>query len=108
MNNINAEIIQSRFDELKTEAVNAIKSIIERANALVITPKSNIVIHELSDQESLTIQEIHVEGKVVYGIFDDTENTHLYDLPMELLIVILADLEKNKFSVFEATGEDEV
>ena len=101
-----------RFEEEMANTRSAIvETILEHLEAAkakeVELTGASIVVQEIDDQFSQTIDRVSDEGVTVQISYGEEENWNFEDLPNNYLISVLEKLETNEFEVYEDSAEQE-
>lgn len=89
---------QQKSENLKNEIISDIRLELSKNNASEVELTRSIVIEEIDDQFSNTVERITNSG-IISSL--ESEVTDFKELSKDMLIAILKELESNRFEVIE-------
>lgn len=89
---------QQKSENLKNEIISDIRLELSKNNASEVELTRSIVIEEIDDQFSNTVERITNSG-IISSL--ESEVTDFKELSTDMLITILKELESNRFEVIE-------
>ena len=89
---------QQKSENLKNEIISDIRLELSKNNASEVELTRSIVIEEIDDQFSNTVERITDSG-IISSL--ESEVTDFKELSTDMLITILKELESNRFEVIE-------
>lgn len=89
---------QQKSENLKNEIISDIRLELSKNNASEVELTRSIVIEEIDDQFSNTVERITNSG-IISSL--ESEVTDFKELSTDMLIAILKELESNRFEVIE-------
>lgn len=93
-----ADTHQQKSENLKNEIISDIRLELSKNNASEVELTISIVIEEIDDQFSNTVERITNSG-IISSL--ESEVTDFKELSKDMLIAILKELESNRFEVIE-------
>lgn len=93
-----ADTHQQKSENLKNEIISDIRLELSKNNASEVELTRSIVIEEIDDQFSNTVERITNSG-IISSL--ESEVTDFKELSTDMLITILKELESNRFEVIE-------
>jgi hypothetical protein len=102
MNRDLAHRLQLRLDALKTEAIDAIRYILEKDNAHRVILNENVDIQYVNEHAYKETKEVYMTGQCfVVDSFDESEIEELKYIPVLSLLNILELIEKGEYDIEE-------
>ena len=89
---------QQKSENIKNEIISDIRLELSKNNASEVELTRSIVIEEIDDQFSNTVERITNSG-IISSL--ESEVTDFKELSKDMLIAILKELESNRFEVIE-------
>lgn len=89
---------QQKSENIKNEVISDIRLELSKNNASEVELTRSIVIEEIDDQFSNTVERITNSG-IISSL--ESEVTDFKELSTDMLITILKELESNRFEVIE-------
>lgn len=98
--------LTKHYNETRKLMIDSICEHIEIEKAREVELDSNIVYQYIDDQESIIISRINVENKTVV-LTDGVTDTviEINELSFDQILLLLGEIEKNKYSIYELNGE---
>ena len=102
------EFYETHLQKLRNELIQDIIHYIKNRKANELSLDRPIVVNNIDDQISETIDRIKADGDVIIGVtFDDDYESDLTEFHNDVLLSILRELEEGRFEVFEEDGSEE-
>lgn len=102
------EFYETHLQKLRNELIQDIIHFIKNRKANELSLDRPIVVNNIDDQISETIDRIKADGDVIIGVtFDDDYESDLTEFHNDVLLSILRELEEGRFEVFEEDGSEE-
>jgi hypothetical protein len=102
------EFYETHLQKLRNELIQDIIHFIKNRKANELSLDRPIVVNNIDDQISETIDRIKADGDVIIGVtFDDDYESDLTEFHNDVLLYILRELEEGRFEVFEEDGSEE-
>ena len=91
-----------RLDALKTEAIDAIRALLEEANAYRVVLNHSVITHCVNKNAYSEIREFYVTGEcVIIDSFGELEEEELRYIPIVPLLNILRLVEEGEYYTVE-------
>jgi hypothetical protein len=102
------EFYETHLQKLRNELIQDIIHCVKSQKANEISLDRQIVVNNIDDQISETIDRIKADGDVIIGVtFDEDYESDLTEFHNDILLSILRELEEGRFEVFEEDGSEE-
>jgi hypothetical protein len=102
MNRDLAYRLDLRLDALKTEAIDAIRDILEKANAHRVTLNHNVFIDCVNKNAYSETKEVYMTGQCfIVDSFDESQLEELKYIPVASLLSILRLIEEGEYDIEE-------
>ena len=102
------EFYETHLQKLRNELIQDIIHFIKNRKANELSLDRPIVVNNIDDQISETIDRIKADGDVIIGVtFDEDYESDLTEFHNDILLSILRELEEGRFEVFEEDGSEE-
>ena len=102
MNKDLAYRLDLRLDALKTEALDAIRHILEKDNAHRVTLNHNVIVHCVNKNASSETKEVYMTGQCfIVDSFGESELEELKYIPTASLLCILRLIEEGEYDIEE-------
>jgi hypothetical protein len=102
------EFYETHLQKLRNELIQDIIHFVKSQKANELSLDIVIVVNNIDDQISETIDRIKADGDVIIGVtFDDDYESDLTEFHNDILLSILRELEEGRFEVFEEDGSEE-
>jgi len=102
------EFYETHLQKLRNELIQDILHFVKSQKANELSLNKSIVVHNIDDQISETIDRIKVDGDVIIGVtFNEDYESDLTEFHNDILLSILRELEEGRFEVFEEDGSEE-
>jgi dihydropteroate synthase len=104
----NAEFYETHLQKLRNDLIQSIIDFVKRQKANELSLDRCVVVREIDDQFSESIQTIKADGDVTIAIpLDEGYESDLTEFHNDILLQILRELEEGRFEVFEEDGGEE-
>ena len=102
MNRDLAYRLDLRLDAIKTEAIDAIRDILEKANARRVTLNHNVIVLFLNKYAYSETKEVCMTGKCfIVDSYDESQWEELKYIPIASLLSILRLIEEGEYDIEE-------
>lgn len=102
MNRDLAYRLQLRLDALKTEAIDAIRYILEKDNAYRVFLNHSVIIHCVNKNAYSETKEVYMTDKCfIVDSFDESQLEELKYIPVASLLRILRLIEEGEYDIEE-------
>jgi gamma-glutamyl-gamma-aminobutyrate hydrolase PuuD len=102
------EFYETHLQKLRNELIQDIIHCVKSQKANELSLDRQIVVNNIDDQISETIDRIKADGDVIIGVtFDEDYESDLTEFHNDILLSILRELEEGRFEVFEEDGSEE-
>jgi len=102
------EFYETHLQNLRNELIQDILHFVKSQKANELSLDRQIVVNNIDDQISETIDRIKADGDVIIGVtFDDDYESDLTEFHNDILLSVLRELEEGRFEVFEEDGSEE-
>jgi hypothetical protein len=99
--------LQLSLEQLKTQAVDCIRYLLEGANAHGVILNHNVIINFVDDNTYSETKEVYMTGQCfIMNSFGETEFEELKNVPIAALLSILRLIEEGEYDIEERI-EDE-
>lgn len=100
MNRDLAYRLDLRLDALKTEAIDAIRALLEEANAHRVILNYNAIIHCVNKNAYSETKEVYMTGQCfIVDSFGESELEELKYIPIASLLYILTLIEEGEYDI---------
>jgi len=101
------EFFETHLQKLRNELIEEIIYFVKYKEGNDLSLDRAVVVCEINDQMSETIQTIKVNGDVTIAIpLDEGYESDLTEFHNDILLNILRELEEGRFEGFEKNGEE--
>ena len=102
------EFYETHLQNLRNELIQDILNFVKSQKANELSFNKSIVVNNIDEQISQTIDRIKANGDVIIGItFYEDYESDLTEFHNDILLYILKELEEGRFEVFEEDGGEE-
>ena len=98
------EFFETHLQKLRNELIEEIIDFVKYKKANELSLDRAVVVREIDDQFSETINTIKVNGDVTIGVPFEEYESDLTEFHNDILLNILRELEEGRFEVFEENG----
>jgi hypothetical protein len=100
MNRDLAYRLQLSLEQLRTQALDAIRDILEKDNAHRVTLNHNVIIHCVNKNASSETKEVYMTGQCfIVDSFGESELEELKYIPIASLLSILRLIEEGEYDI---------